>query len=260
MSKKQKKAKGKQVLSQIAKQRPFIDGYDSYADEYDRWKRMNVVKGLVGIFELDDGDLDKDIKDLPPKLGLGIYKQIFHTVEVDNSVKMNAPNVKGSGWTSAVKDNYGRVRPIIFVGKNVRLDSDHSSIDEQGERTRDSSGVIQLLVLMHELGHAEDIARGVNYNHVDVTLDIVAAEFYAHRFVLLNARKLGYRFALKNYIDHLELGLNSANDAVRLSSERVMSELDIAKFKEASQERTNTELKIAFEKSGRLKEFLRSLS
>ena len=113
----------------------------------------------------------------------------------------------------------------------------------------------KLLVLMHELGHAEDISRGVNYNHDDLTVDMVATEVYAHTFVLRYARRLDYRLALRDYIGNIEDQLISNNDAARLSAERVLNEVNIGDFKRAAKDRTDNEINRALEVSGRMKEF-----
>jgi hypothetical protein len=55
---------------------------------------------------------------------------------------------------------------------------------------------IRLAVLMHEMGHADDIARGINYDHQALSLDLVGAEVYAHQFVCTHAGRNTYRLLL----------------------------------------------------------------
>lgn len=259
---KRKKQQRKRQLSELAKRRPFIDGYDSYAEEYERWKRMDIVKRLVGVYEVSDEQYTKDTQDLLADFGLTSHQQLFYDVEVDNRYSGDSTGdgddtrVAGGGWTSAVKDQYGRVRPIVFVQGNVPISD--KGVPGEEQCNEEIVGVAKLLVLMHELGHAEDISRAVNYDHAALKLDIVAAEIYAHKFVMRHAKRLDYRLALSGYIDNIEEHLNSENAAARLAAEKLCDEVSIEEYKRATRERTGRELERDLQASGRLKKLLAS--
>lgn len=259
---KRKKQQRKNPLSELAKRRPFIDGYDSYAEEYERWKRMDIVKRLVGVCELSDEQYAKDTQNLLAEFGFASYRQLLYDAEVENEYVGDPTGgggdtrVSGSGWTSAVKDQYGRVRPIIFVQGNIPI-SDKGE-PEEAHHSEEIAGVVKLLVLMHEFGHAEDISRAVNYDHVALKLDIVAAEVYAHKFVMRHTKRLGYRLALRQYIDSIEEHLHSGNAAARLAAERFFNDVNSEEYKRSARDRTERELQRDLQASGRLKEFLAS--
>ncbi len=267
MSKSRKKRKNQQrknPLSELAKHRPFIDGYDSYAEEYERWKRMDIVKRLIGVYELSDEQRStKDTQELLTDFGLTSHQQLFYDAEVENEGGDDSTGgcddtrVSGSGWTSAVKDQYGHVRPIIFVQGNIPISD--TGVPGEEQHNEELVGVTKLLVLMHEFGHAEDISRSVNYDHVALKLDIVAAEVYAHKFVMRHAKQLGYRLALGQYIASIEEHLMAENDAARLAAERTFDDGGIEEYKRAARGRTKRELERDLKASGRMKEFLSSI-
>ena len=182
MSKK-KKTTPTDLLRARAQSRPFIDGFDSYRAEYEFWKSLGLVRGLLGILELSSQDMvEKDTSQLLAELGFGEHEHLTHLIQVDNSER-STDRTTGGGWTSATRDSFGKIRPFIFVQKEV---GDPKLGGEE-------EAVYKLLILLHELGHAKDIVDQTNYNHEELTLDIVEAEIYAHRFVLQHLRRMGYR-------------------------------------------------------------------
>jgi len=248
---KAKNQKAKQsAVNRLAATRPFIDGFDDYAVEFERWKKMEVVKGILGVFELEDDDYrQKETQALLGQLGFGSCTQLFYNVESDNSVALNEKPTTLGGWTSAVRDHHGHVRPIVFIQKNVPQQPDATEhLSEEG------TAVFKLIVLMHELGHAEDIRKSVNYNHQSLEIDIVSAEIYAHEFVLRNCRRLGYRLTFKQYLCSIEDHLLSSNEVVRLSAERFLNSKDLKVLREFT-DVSQRVIKTALEKPGRMKEF-----
>lgn len=239
-----KKQSREKPLQELARRRPFIDGYDLYADEYERWKRMDIVKRLIGVYELSHEQCEKDTQELLPEFGLTSHQQLVYDAEVDNSggVTEDADDsrVSGSGWTSAVRDQYGRVRPVVFVRRDIAIAEPEESDDEK--YNQEVVAAVKLLVLMHEFGHADDISRGVNYDHVALKLDIVAAEIYAHKFVMQHAKRLDYRLALKQYISSIEEHRVSENEAARLAAERLFEDASIEEYRRAARQRTQREM------------------
>lgn len=236
-------------VSRLAAKRPFVDGFDLHVDEYDRWKRMQVVKGLLGIFELDDSDyFTKETRDLLPKFGLGACKQLFHDVEVENTGGLRDDSSSPGGWTSAVRDQYGKVRPIIFIRRDIPNDSNEDLSDE-------GIAICKLLVLIHEMGHADDIRKSINYNHVTLELNIVDAELYAHDFVVRHCRKLGYRLMLDSYLSNIEKQLTLKNEAARIAAERFIASNSLDEIRKFCFVDDHI-IKMSLVKSGRMKEFL----
>lgn len=245
---KKQRTKSKDTPAELAKRRPFIDGFDSYASDYERWKKMEVVKGLVGVYELSDEQFQKDTRDLLPAFGFSSHEQLFYNVEHDNAASQRDMAPSGTGWTSAIRDPYGRVKPIIFLRKSV-------VVDDPNDDNSEFEGATRLLVLMHELGHAKDIVNAENYDHDALSLDIVAAEVYAHRFVFRHAVRMGYRLVLRSYLDAVKEHLAEADEAARLAAERFFSELTDDEVRKATRDMTEHEVKHAVRVSGREKEF-----
>jgi hypothetical protein len=222
-------------IERLARTRPFLDGYDKYTNEYELWKKMTVVRGLLGIFELDDDDYHtKETKEL------------FHNIEVANTSTGDEKSSSLGGWTSAVRNQYGKVQPIIFVRR--------ASERHESEQSEESIVAHKLLVLIHEMGHADDIRRSINYNHEKLELAIVEAELYAHDFVVRHCRKLGYRLMLDTYLTNVQDQLHSTNAAARIAAERFVSSNDLVGLREFCQV-TDRVIQDSLEKSGRVKEF-----
>jgi len=251
MPKKNKqKPKRETDIQRLASTRPFLDGFDSYVDEYERWKRMDVVRGLLGVFELEDSDYhEKETKDLLPLLGFCSHEQLFYGVEVANTGGLHKETSTAGGWTSAVKDQFGRIHPIIFVRRDVP-----SHPDDEEVPSEESTTAHKLLVLIHEMGHADDIRKSVNYTHDSLELGIVEAELYSHDFVVRHCRKLGYRLMLSEYLRNIENQRTSKNEAARIAAERFAATNDIAEIQRFCVVDDHI-IKFSLQKSGRIKEF-----
>lgn len=157
----------------------------------------------------------------------------------------------GAGYTVAVRDQYGKPRPIIFLRQDVNASP--ANVEEE-QNHPDFEAVVKLLVLMHELGHADDIAKSVNYNHENKSLDLVSAEAYAHAFVCRHARRIGYRLALGTYLDNIEQGLAADDPSVKLPAQRAVETLDLPSLREFAKINGNVEQRVR--RSGRLTEVL----
>ena len=244
------KRKRESDLHRLASTRPFLDGFDNYVDEYERWKKMEVVKGLLGIFELADEDyLEKETKDLLPAIGFSSCEQLFYGVEVENTGGLHKETSTAGGWTSAVRDQHGKIRAVIFVRRDVPPHPDDDEVPSD-----ESTAAHKLLVLMHEMGHADDIRKEVNYDHNSLTLGIVEAELYAHDFVVRHCQKLGYRLMLDEYIRNIENQLTSKNEAARIAAERFISSNDVAEIRRFCVV-DDLVIKTSLQKAGRMKEF-----
>ncbi|MDB5336777.1 MAG: hypothetical protein JWN70_2396 [Planctomycetaceae bacterium] len=67
-----------------------------------------------------------------------------------------------TGFCCAIRDNDNRIKPVVFVRQNIVLATD-------GDNAEEVKAALRLLVLLHELGHAEDIVKGVNFNHTSIS-------------------------------------------------------------------------------------------
>jgi hypothetical protein len=163
--------------------------------------------------------------------------------------------VPGHGCASGVRDQYGKVRPIIFLkaARTVVVDA------AETELAAKVLPAVQLLTLIHELGHAEDIVRQVNFDNSGQRVDLIAAEVYAHDFVCRQAKRNNYRLAMQEYLQAIEDGLNSTSEVVRLSSERFIETFDMAALKIAASPMdfgNVGRMKALLKKAGRLDEFV----
>ena len=78
---------------------------------------------------------------------------------------------------------------------------------------------VNIALFNHELGHVDDFERSTTFR-VGETLDLAAAEAYAHGFACRKLMKLGYRWPLAFYAqkliaDHLESPVESVKKAAK---------------------------------------------
>lgn len=204
----------------------FIDLLDSYETEFAAWKASPPVPSLVGIYELDDAAFYADSYDERLKEAGCPYPMVYFDTDLDNSSTRAPETTVGTGYTSAVKDDKGKIRPVILMrsGVNPQTKDGHPEF----------AHAVRLIVLMHEMGHAEDIAKGVNYDAKTLKLDIVEAEVYAHEYVCRHAKRLNYRVLLSYYLENLQEWCETGNDVQRLSAERAIKRFDMKDLKKAS--------------------------
>lgn len=139
-------------------------------------------------------------------------------------------DVSATGFTSAVRDHFGKVHSAVFICNHVL----HVDVDDAAE-------LLLLLILLHELGHADDISKSINFNHENATIERTSAEAYAHSFVIRTCRKRGYSLALMAYLDSLGKHVKSPDDAVRISAERALAEHDLPSLNAWIASRNSTE-------------------
>jgi len=235
---KQQKALKRQRKAQAQRKRQakfasvFLEGIDSYVSAFDKLKRSAIVKSLKGIYELSDDAFYKlTLEQKLEHVGLNGHSIVYYNCEHDNEKDHHANSTaKGTGSTSAVLDPSGNIRPIIFL--RDRIDVDESNEESDDGTKIEVAHAIQILVLLHELGHADDIAKGINFNHDERRLDLVAAEIYAHRFACTQAKKHNFRMALGYYLENIDEGLKSETEYVRLAAERFCAENDVSQLKD----------------------------
>lgn len=233
---------------------PFIDGLDSYAEEFRKWKLAIAVRGLVGIYEFNEARYYST--SLEEKLALTSHPEcevLYYDVAVSNEESGKDQSRGGTGFAVAVRDQYGRVRPMIFLREEIRRED--GTIEDDAEVI----GVYKLFVLLHEFGHAEDITKGINYSHDTLSLDLVKAEVYAHEYACRHARKNGYRLGLAYYVDAIERAQESEEDSVRLPAIKFFEkhdQKDLRKHCSMSELSSNSKIASLMRRTGRMKDVL----
>ncbi len=196
--------------------RVFVEGIDSYCDEYEYWKKTTIIKRLVGIFEVAEEQFRRNLEDLLASVGLSAYSVVRYTSEYENKPGGDEP-ISGTGCAVAVQNVYGKIVPVVFVQKDVK------SVGEESEEEHPQfSDSVRLLVLLHELGHADDISKGINYDHRELTVDFAEAEAYAHAFVCKQAQRNSYPVLLSLYLENVERMAKSEHDAERVGAEHFL--------------------------------------
>lgn len=241
------------------KHKTFIDGFDSYADEYRKWKKTDLVPSLLGIYELSDDDFYAETVEAQlDAVGRGGLEVVYYETGAEQVGSRDRDSV-GSGCTSAVRDPYGKVRPIIFIRQSVELTpTDPTDPPDSPELEKVVADGIRLLALIHEVGHAHDIARGINFKHDDHLLNHVGAEAFAHSFVIEHTRKRNYRLALGSYLEHLETAAKVEDTVVRTAAEHAIHGHDWAELKKwaAVPKSGDAAFKRMVEKAGRMSEVI----
>lgn len=194
----------------------FDESVHSYRTEYESWKRTKIVPGLLGIFEIPADVLRlASVPEIVSRSGLEGYSVVSYTDEADYAPRSIVP----MGITVSVRKPYGKVQPVIFLKQDM--------LPDEKDAPEELKWALRLLMLMHELGHAEDVSLGINLKPDKKRGDLVAAEAYAHAFVCKHARRKGYWRALRSYVIELENGVKSADEVWRLGTQRAVAELDI---------------------------------
>ena len=208
----------------------FLEGLDSYEKEYRKLLRQPLVKGLLGVYELEDDEFyNLSADERLQRVGLHGCSAVYYDVEYDNQPTSAGKQLAAAtACTSVVRDAKGRLRPAILMRKSFRSDA---SGDEGEESRLQTRYAVKLLVLLHEQGHAQDIMLGTNYDHRAQKLDIIGAELFAHSFVCTQAKKRNYRLALGIYLGDLEQKLGSEAEYQRIVAKRFFEENDAAVLK-----------------------------
>lgn len=230
----EKKLKRKKRLAVRVKHRSewndrFLDRLGSYATEFDRLRRRPPIRSLVGIYELEDEEFyDLTTEQKLTALRLSGMSNLLYDCEYDNEAGTIGRTASGTGYAAPLRVDGQGVRPIIFLRRRVEVDS---GSDVDAGMRNEVAATTRLVVLLHELGHAEDIERGVNFDHATLKLDLVSAEAYAHRFACDFARMHNYRLAIRHYLGGIDNHLKSETEYVRLAAERFVETTDVAGLK-----------------------------
>ncbi len=156
---------------------PFYDYLESYADEFHRIADAARAEhpSLLGVHEVDDAVFSGSEKHWP-KLGYGDLQQIFFGIEEDVSdYETVSPDANLCGSMSAFLDPNGNLRTVILIQQSVRASA---------VRHREFKYAMKIASLLHEIGHVQDLERGLNFDAPGRHLRIVEAEVFAHLFAL----------------------------------------------------------------------------
>lgn len=237
----------KKLLPNHAKKPQFIEGADPYRGEYDWWlaNAAGIIRGPLEVVRLDaDLFYSASLEEVVAIAGHKDFEPLYYNVDVDNSDTRKNRNSFGTGYAFAARDHYGKVRPFIAIRGLADAPVEDPIAD----------GYMDLLVLLHELGHAEDISRCVNYDHDAKKLNLVDAELYAHDFVRRHALKCGYNILFGYYLNNIEAWRQTDDDSLRLPAERFCESNSIPDLR-ASLKYDIPEMKRRIKKAGREREF-----
>lgn len=208
----------------------FIEGKTSYIGEYRLWQTAKIVKGLLGVFEIPFNEfVTQTTEEHLALVGHAGLTVITYDPDEEGYYRPN-PDADVAGYTCGVRTPYGKVKSIIFMRREVHLRQEIPDQDTADE----IRAFGKLGILMHEMGHAEDIDKSINYDHQTPSFDGVAGEVYAHAFALKHAQRLGYRHLLFSYCRSLEDDLRSENDVYREAAKRVRDLFDIPAIMKAT--------------------------
>jgi hypothetical protein len=229
--------------------KPFIDGLDTYADEYARLVRNSGVKRLLGVYEIPAERFDVSGDGNLRVAGIHHPQVMLTDASIPDDEEPGkdgfaGPEVTATGNTIATRNQHGHVQSAIFIC-NAPTGLEHILDGPECART---------LVLLHELGHADDMAKGLNFDFSTDRLNWIGAEVYAHDYVIRSCLRRGYRLALLGYLNTLNANLHSTSVVVSKAADIALSHYDRDELASRSRLLSETELKRELERTGRISE------
>lgn len=211
-------------------QRPtaFIEGLDSYIDAYKKIKKDAFLehRSLLRIIECDDDTFyDMSFEDILARHSLDEYKRVVMTTldrdedVVDehtrgdngllNEKRQRAEGTIITGYTCCVEGNNTR-RSVICMKASVGGVTDQNILS-----------AMKIGALLHEIGHVDDIERGINWQY-DNKLKWVDAEVYAHHYACKRMMESNYFVPLGQYIDGVRKMKDDGDKHARLGASRFL--------------------------------------
>jgi hypothetical protein len=123
---------------------------------------------------------------------LALYEPIFFSVEGLNYPETTGaqPFSKREGGLICVKKDL-KIDQVIFLKNHVQKELE---VDIQLQN--DWRAMVHLCALLHELGHAEDQQKSINFSISETpTVKLIEAEAYAHTYALNYLNNLGASIA-----------------------------------------------------------------
>jgi hypothetical protein len=174
---------------------PFFDYLQSYEEEF--WKIAAEAKAhhasLVGVYEVD-GPADFENSNLER---FGCSQTWTHLVfDCDDPLaegygKTQAANVRAC--VSQFLTDEGELRTLIRIQKAVK-----------GFPHSEPRYAVKIAALLHEIGHVEDLEKGINFDIANRTFNIIDGEVFANLFAIRECLRRYYRIPLENWLDALK--------------------------------------------------------
>lgn len=142
-------------------------------------------------------------------VGLNSYEPIYFSVEGLNysETPESYPSLKRHGATICAKKNL-RIDYVIFLKKHVQKE-----LEVPIELQSDWRAMVQLIALLHELGHVEDMQNSINFSFSEKPIvRLVEAEAYAHTYALNHLNDFGASIARDTLSASLYKLINSASE------------------------------------------------
>jgi hypothetical protein len=125
-------------------------------------------------------------------VGLDSYEPIYFSVEGSNypEITVAHPFSKREGATICVKKDL-KIDQVIFLKNHVQKELDISP-----ESRDDWRAMVQLIALIHELGHVKDMQNSINFYLSETpTVKLIEAEAYAYVYALNYLNNIGASIA-----------------------------------------------------------------
>lgn len=133
-----------------------------------RTRAMNEYPSILGIHECTPSVYRLQPDELFRRFGYEDHQQLFWGIDKEDYIQHARSKGNFAGHVTILSDGR-QARPVVFVMRppNMpKIDHEHGWM---------------MGVLFHELGHVDDISRGVHLR-MDACVDITAAEVHAHRY------------------------------------------------------------------------------
>ncbi|MCH7792748.1 MAG: hypothetical protein IID31_10780, partial [Planctomycetes bacterium] len=137
-----------------------------YVDARARAKREYPT--ILGIHECAPRVYRQPPDELFRCFGYEDHQQRFWDIDKEDYIEHARSEGNFSGQVAILSDGH-QDRPVVFIMRPAEM------------RNRDHAHGWMMGVLFHELGHVDDITRGLHIR-VDTCVDITAAEEHAHRY------------------------------------------------------------------------------
>lgn len=174
---------------------PFYDYLDSYLDEFQRIATAAKKEhpSLIGIHEVDDRTFATSENNWS-QLGCGDLRQVFFNIDGNYSdYGAASPDANLCGSMTAFLDSDQNVRSVILLRQTVKGTVQH----------RELKYALKLASLLHEIGHVQDLERGLHFDVVAKHFDVIEAEVFAHLFALKEMAQRSFRQSFNMLVDGL---------------------------------------------------------
>lgn len=174
-----------------------------FGDLLDELRETHLGVEIHSINNIPNDKIPSPLEEHLTELGVPYDEVIYFTPTEDaehNTVY--GQHICAAGATSFFLKN-GVASPIIFMNSSIgKLKNIENS---------ELENIFKYIFLIHEIGHAEDFNKQINFHHATRTVDLVSAEAYADVFTLKYLKssknpavKLARNFYCKNILANTE--------------------------------------------------------